>query len=127
LCLGQEVTVISNPSPDAEDAAWLYEATFDGSSGEGVAGAGATLWAHHINGQEPTCIARARVAIPWAASAQVAEAIGCRSAISLLLALQPATRAARVVGDNLAVVRFLRWARWYAAARVARSSRRASS
>ena len=36
----------------------------------------------------------------------MAEAIACRTALSLLLELQPAARAARVCGDNLAVIRY---------------------
>ena len=43
---------------------------------------------------------------PVGCLAQVAEAIGCRMALALLLELSPAARAARVVGDNLAVVRY---------------------
>ena len=58
------------------------------------------------DGGSPECLARARAAIPWPASAQVAEAVGCRLALSLLTALRPERRAARVVGDNLAVVRY---------------------
>ena len=52
------------------------------------------------------CIVAAVIALPWAATAQVAEAVGCRAALALLEELQPWTRRARVVGDNLAVVRY---------------------
>ena len=105
-----EVTVYSNPSPEWEDASWPFEVTFDGGArmvGDSrVAGAGATLWRHHLAGGPPTLLASTVVAIPWDAGSQVAEAIGCRAAINLLLALDTGDRRARVVGDNLAVVRY---------------------
>ena len=74
--------------------------------GREVAGAGATLWRRHLLGGAPTRIASTIVAIPWDANAQVAEAIGCRAAISLLLDPRLTERRARVVGDSLAVVRY---------------------
>ena len=110
LDVGEEVCTEANPSPEVEDANWPYEATFDGGARQvgqtWAAGAGATLWAHHLAGGPPTCIARATVALPWDATAQVAEAIGCRTALALLAELRPYARAARVVGDNTAVVRY---------------------
>ena len=110
LAAGEEVCTDGNPSPSLEDAEWPFEAMFDGGArmvgDTWAAGAGATLWAYHLLGGPPTCIARAAVALPWDASAQVAEAVGCRTALALLAELRPRTRAARVVGDNLAVVRY---------------------
>ena len=50
-------------------------------------------------------MATAITAIPSPASAQVAEAVGCRLGLGLLTELPSASRA-RVVGDNLAVVRY---------------------
>ena len=49
---------------------------------------------------------QAVTALPWDIGAQVAEAAGCRAALGLLAELRVPTRAARIVGDNLAVVRF---------------------
>ena len=46
------------------------------------------------------------VAIPHDSNAQNAEARECAEAIRLLLALRPPLRRARVVGDNLAVIRY---------------------
>ena len=106
LARGCEILVRWDPAPAWEDAEWPFEVTFDGSADGRVAGAGATLWGHHLGGGSPVCLARARAAIPWPASAQVAEAVGCRLALSLLTALRPERRAARVVGDNLVVVRY---------------------
>ena len=50
--------------------------------------------------------AKAVVAIPWDASAQVAEAHGCRAALRLLQVYAGGERRARVAGDNLAVIRY---------------------
>ena len=98
------------PSPAWDDAAWPFEATFDGGArcirGLQVVGVGATVWEHDIAGAPPRKIASASVAIPWDANAQVAEAIGCRTALMLLSQVQTSRRAARIVGDNLAVVRY---------------------
>ena len=110
LPINTEILVETNPSPEWADAAWPYELTFDGGArrfdDDGVAGAGAVLWAHNLHGPHPRRIATTTVAIPWNAGAQVAEAIGCRAALDLLTQIQPHHRAARVVGDNLGVVRY---------------------
>ena len=107
---GDDVCTTDNPSPEWDDAAWPYELTFDGGArqvdGTWVAGAGAVLWAHHLQGPLPVRLASSVVAIPWHAGAQVAEAIGCRAALNLLAQLQPRLRAARIVGDNLGVIRY---------------------
>ena len=51
-------------------------------------------------------LAHTEVALPGVEHAQVAEAWGCHAALHLLAALSPQSRQARVVGDNLAVVRY---------------------
>ena len=83
---------------------------FDGGARDTVqgrlAGAGATLWRHHLAGGPPVCVARGTVAIPRVATAQMAEALGCRAALELLRHVEGDGRRARVVGDNLAVVRY---------------------
>ena len=105
---GEEIAVSSNPSPEWDDAPWPYEVTFDGGArrvGESwVAGAGATLWEHRLNGGAPRRLAIASVAIPWAANAQIAEAIGCRAALGLLLSFWPWRKSVRVVGDDYQVL-----------------------
>ena len=70
-----------------------------------VAGVGATLWRHEHDGP-PTLLAHASVALPGVDNAQVVEAVGCRSALSLLTGLAPTQRVVRIVGDNLAVIRY---------------------
>ena len=49
-----DICVDTNPSPEWEDAAWPYDATFDGGARTidevEVAGAGATLWDHTQTG-----------------------------------------------------------------------------
>ena len=110
LARGDEVTTSWNPSPASDDAAWPWEVTFDGGSrevgGRRIAGAGAALWAHHLGGGGPTLVCTSVVAIPWDATAQVAEAIGCCAALRLLRVRGSGARRARVVGDNLAVIRY---------------------
>ena len=110
LARGDEVCVDWNPSPSAEDALWPYEATFDGGrrevNGQEEAGAGATLWKHPVDGGPPLRLATARVALPVGTSAQQAEASGCRAALYLLEALGMGPLRARMVGDNLGVVRY---------------------
>ena len=104
-----EVCTPSNPSPDGDRATWPYEVTFDGGArrvgDHRVAGAGATLWQHSATGL-PRCIAQAIVALPGCDNAQLAEAVGCRIALQTLTQLVPGRRAARIVGDNLAVIRY---------------------
>ena len=51
-------------------------------------------------------VAAAVVAVPWGASAQLAEAYGCWAALELLRRYGGGVGRARVVGDNLAVVRY---------------------
>ena len=46
------------------------------------------------------------VALPDVDNAQIAEATGCRAALAALVHTDATHRAARVVGDNLAVVRY---------------------
>ena len=110
LTAGDEACVDWNPSPSAEDALWPYEVTFDGGrrdvDGQDEAGAGATLWRHPPGGGNPLRLAQAKVALPLGTSAQQAEASGCRAALYLLEAWGRGPLRARVVGDNLGVVRF---------------------
>ena len=71
-----------------------------------MAGAGAVLWTHSAAGAPPTRLASVTIATPWDAGAQTAEAIGRGAAFHLLASLSPPHRAARIVGDNLAVIRY---------------------
>ena len=64
------------------------------------------LWKHNLGGGAPTVVDRAVVAIPRDASAQVAEAHGCCAALQLLRRVEGGPKRARVVGDNLAVIRY---------------------
>ena len=102
--------MVLNPAPPFETAAWPLEATFDGGArwvqGRWVAGAGASLWHHPPEGGAPVCIATAVAAVPRGATAQVAEAMGCRMALAMLARTAPTTRAARLVGDSTGVVRY---------------------
>ena len=58
------------------------------------------------DGGGPVRIATAVAAIPRGTTAQVAEALGCRLALRMILQTDPAVRAARLVGDNTGVVRY---------------------
>ena len=107
---GAELTVAAAPHVLAGNDLVPWEVTFDGGArllhGRRVAGAGALLWgAPDAAGRRPI-LARARVALPAEEHAQVAEAWGLRLGLLLLRRQRPSDRRARVIGDNLAVVRF---------------------
>ena len=107
----QEVIVDRSPFPNTDTHAWPLEVTFDGGAralqGDNkVGGAGATLWHHPPDGEAPVLVASCVVALPGVNNAQIAEACGCRAALALLAATTGLGHSARVVGDNLAVVRY---------------------
>ena len=100
-----------SPFPSTDTHLWPLEVTFDGGArafGEHpkVAGAGATLWHHPPNGGAPILLASCVVALPSIDNAQTAEACGCRAALALLTATRERGHSARIVGDNLAVIRY---------------------
>ena len=108
---GEEIVCASFPSYELDTALWPYEVTFDGGARHihpehKVAGAGATLWKHDPEGGSPKQIASIVVALPDVSDSQSAEATACRAALACLANVLSDTRAARVVGDNLAVVRY---------------------
>ena len=107
---GTELTVPWNPSLSFEDAEWPWELTFGGGArtvrGHVTAGAGATLWRHEAGGGHPHLVAEAWAALPAGGGAQLAEAVGCRLALGLLRRVRCAIAAVRIVGDNLAVLRY---------------------
>ena len=111
LDANDEIVVPSAPFPDTDRAQWPLEVTFDGGArtldgDHKVAGAGATLWRHRRDGGPPDLVASCVVAIPGCDNAQLAEATGCRAGLGLLLPEDPDYRAARIIGDNLAVIRY---------------------
>ena len=69
-----------------------------------TAGAGATLWDMRTSAF-PVCVARAYIALAPGTTAQVAEAHGCRLGVRLFLGWAKEKRA-RIVGDNLGVIRY---------------------
>ena len=106
-----EIIVPSAPFPDTDKAQWPLEVTFDGGArtldgDQKVAGAGATLWRHRRDGGPPDLVASCVIAIPGCDNAQLAEATGCRAGLGLLTLEDPSYRAARIAGDNLAVIRY---------------------
>ena len=68
------------------------------------------LWKHSGDGRSPTLVASAVLALPTSTDSQVAEVAACQLGLRLLfivsLRLPCPVRAARVVGDNLAAVRY---------------------
>ena len=62
--------------------------------------------ATYPEGRSPTQIASIVVALPDVSDSQIAEATACRAALACLANVTTDIRAARVVGDNLAVVRY---------------------
>ena len=87
-----------------------WEVTFDGGARAGAsgraAGAAALLWGPPAPDGTRTIVARAMVALPGEAFAQVAEAWGAKLALGLLSTMSTDERRARIIGDNLAVVRY---------------------
>ena len=74
--------------------------------GRRVAGAGAILWGPPGPDGEWHIVARAVVALLGVVHAQTVEAEGCAAALDLLALCGATLRAARVIGDTLAVVRY---------------------
>ena len=74
--------------------------------GRRVAGVGGVVWGGADRDSARAVIAKATVAIPSQHYAAYAEAFGCRTALIWLVARGGYARAARVAGDNLAVVRY---------------------
>ena len=108
---GTEITVPRALTPDPGAGLWKYELTFDGGArsvfgSPKVAGAGITLWRHAADGCAPTLLVSVTLALPDLDDSQVAEAIGCRIGLALLVRVCPHASTARVVGDNLAVIRY---------------------
>ena len=87
-----------------------YEVTFDGrakaQAGSRAAGAAAILWGHPLHDGSRTLLARALVSLPEVPHAQEAEAWGATLAVDLLASVPGPLRKARIIGDNLAVVRY---------------------
>ena len=74
--------------------------------GRRVAGAGAILWGPPGPDGSRPIVARAVVGHPSVEHAQTAEAVGCAAALDLVAQRGAALRAAKIIGDNLAVVRY---------------------
>ena len=104
---GQEVLVVSNPTVELDDVLLPLEVDFDGSAyTEGYGGSGISVWAHNAAGGSPVQLLTATMAISFPVDSMTAEALGGRLGLGVLLDLSPRRRAARMVGDNLPVVRF---------------------
>ena len=94
-----------------EDAATEFVVSFDGGARRDaeldarVAGAGAILWRTSPLGVAQE-VGRAQVALPSEAWSPIAEAWGLRLALHLACRHVEAGHSLRVVGDNVAVVRF---------------------
>ena len=108
---GEELTTDSDlPFLRCGTAPPEYEVTFDGGArevnGTRRAGAGAALWGPDHGDGTRELVAAAHVPLPAEQHAQVAEAWGARLAVILLRLARPWGGVARIVGDNLAVVRY---------------------
>ena len=105
-----EITVENDPYVLTPVDPVHYEVTFDGGAkamGEGrVAGVGATLWGPPDAEGARGVLRTSRLALPEEQYAQVAEAWGCRLALELVGKIKGRPSQVRIVGDNLAVVRF---------------------
>lgn len=111
LAAAAEITVPRALAPDPMAGLWPYELTFDGGARElfdlpKVAGAGVSLWRHSLDGSAPFHLASAVLALPDDGDSQFAEVVACRVGLQMLARLSPDVRSARVVGDNLAAVRY---------------------
>ena len=74
--------------------------------GRRVAGAGVVVWGHMNRTGQRRVIARAVIAMPGQGHAWYAEAYGCRVALQWVADRGGFSRAVRIAGDNLAVVRY---------------------
>ncbi len=106
IVVADDSAVVVGPSEP-----WAHEVCFDGGAqardGVGkVAGAGAVLWGPVQPDGTRAVLRVARVSLPGEEYARVAEAWGLRLALLLLCDLLNVRRSARIVGDNLAVVRY---------------------
>ena len=108
---GRELTVAQPLVPDPDAGLWPLEGTFDGGARsialrDKVAGGGAIIWEHRDGGY-PSPVGIAVLAFPGSRDSMVAESGACRTGLQLLNQLpDPRCRAARVVGDNLPVIRY---------------------
>ena len=113
LPVGGELTVPRPLTPNPDDGLWPFELTFDGGARRlggrpKVAGGGAILWRFPPTGEAPLPCASLVLALPSCDDSMLGEAhAGCQGLSLLLSPVLPAgPRSARVVGDNLPVVRF---------------------
>ena len=108
LAKGDEIVIPGNPVVEAEGLWWPLEMTFDGGARNikqcDVCGRGAILSDMHI-GPVPKILAGTRIAIFGQRNSQLAETAACASGLALLLQCGSTVKRARVVGDNLAVIR----------------------
>ena len=111
---GQEVTCEANGGfyHGGEFLAPEYEVTFDGGArcidGRRVAGSGAVLWGPVEHDASRQRLGRIAIALPNQKTAPIAEAWGLKAAARLLHAqrVPRQRRSVRIVGDNLAVIRY---------------------
>ena len=61
---------------------------------------------HPTDGRAPSLLASVALALPDLNDSQLAEAVGCRVGLMLLTRACPGASTARIVGDNLAVIRY---------------------
>jgi len=111
LQIGAEVVVAEDDTNlGRADAMWTYEISFDGGArevrGRRVAGAGVAIFGARGADGVRQRVAGCAIALPQQHSAQYAEAYGCRAALLWLAARRDRVRCARIIGDNLAVVRY---------------------
>ena len=108
---GSEIVVDDDPCVlGAGGTYWQFEVSFDGGAkeigGRRVAGGGVAVWYTCGGRGTAVLVARCVIAIPSQGHAQYAEAYACRVALRWITACRTPVRSVRVVGDNLAVMRF---------------------
>ena len=107
---GCEITVTFQDHVVNFDYSPNVEITWDGGAkevdGVRVAGAAAILWGPSDRSGDRNPIAIASVSLPGQQWAPIAESYGLRLAVSLLLECSASPKTARMVGDNLAIVRY---------------------
>ena len=110
MASGDEVTTPDRGPDSSFLASWDFEVSFDGGArtvrGQKVAGASAIVWRRRPDTGELVGVLAFEVSLPHEDDAQVGEAWGLRLGLEACRDAGLGLRRARIVGDNLGVMRY---------------------